>query len=398
VYRLARPRAGGFFTVCAAILACLVAACNSSVTGGLNGGVAGGPVGSETLGTGTVKIALILPLSAPGNAGQIAKAMRNAAELALREFKTANIQILVKDDRGSPDGARAAATQAISEGAELILGPLFALSVPAVAGVVKPATIPVIAFSTDASNAQSGVYLLSFLPQTDVERIVRYGASKGKKSFAAILPSNAYGAVVEAALQKAVSGTGGRVIEIERYDVGDNASMQAKVNAIAAVAKQGTVDAILMPDGGTAPATLAQLFAAAGVKGDKIKFMGSGQWDDAAVAGEPNLNGAWYPAPDRSGYAAFSQRYQAAFGQAPFRPATLAYDATSLAAGLSGRFGAERFKDATLTSSSGFIGLDGAFRLLPSGLNERGLAVYEIEGGGAKIIDPAPKSFAKPGT
>ena len=83
---------------------------------------------------------------------------------------------------------------------------------------------------------------------------------------------------------------------------------------------------------------------------------------------------------------------------APFRPATLAYDATSLAAGLAGRFGAERFKDATLTSSSGFIGIDGVFRLLPSGLNERGLAVYEIGGGAAKIVDPAPKSFAKPGT
>ena len=255
-----------------------------------------------------------------------------------------------------------------------------------------------IAFSTDSSNAQSGIYLLSFLPQTDVERIVRYGSSKGKKSFAAILPGNAYGAVVEAALQKAVSSAGARVIQIERYDAADPESMKAKVAAIAAVAKQGTIDAILMPDGGTAPAALALLFTAAGVSGDKIKFMGSGQWDDAAVAGASNLNGAWYPAPDRSGYGAFAQRYQAAFGIAPFRPATLAYDATSLAAGLSGRFGAERFKDATLTSSSGFIGIDGAFRLLPSGLNERGLAVYEIDAGTAKIIDPAPKSFAKPGT
>ena len=304
MFRLARPRAGGFFAICAAILACLLAACNSSVTGGLNTGVPSSAVGSEVLGTGTVKIALILPLSAPGNAGQIAKAMRNAAELALREFKTANIQILVKDDRGNPDGARAAATLAISEGAELILGPLFAQSVPAVAAVAKPAAIPVIAFSTDASNAQSGVYLLSFLPQTDVERIVRYGASQGRKSFAAILPTNAYGAVVEAALQKTVAGTGGRVIQIERYDAADPELMKARVAAIAAVAKQGTVDAILMPDGGTAPAALAQLFAAAGVSGGKIKFMGSGQWDDAAVAGEPNLNGAWYPAPDRSGYTA----------------------------------------------------------------------------------------------
>ena len=117
------------------------------------------------------------------------------------------------------------------------------------------------------------------------------------------------------------------------------------------------------------------------------------------VAGESNLNGAWYPAPDRSGFAAFSQRYQAAFGTAPFRTATLAYDATSLAAGLCRRASApSASRTPTLTNPSGFIGIDGAFRLLPNGLNQRGLAVYEIDAGTAKIIDPAPKSFAKPGT
>ena len=84
-------------------------------------------------GTGQVKVGLILPLSAPGNAGVAATSMKNAAEMALAEFQNPNIQILIKDDGGSPAGAQAGAQQAVDEGAEILLGPLFAASVPAVA-------------------------------------------------------------------------------------------------------------------------------------------------------------------------------------------------------------------------------------------------------------------------
>src|SRR5215475_11371749 len=133
------------------------------------------------VGSGQVKVALILPLSAAGNAGVAAQSMKNAAEMALAEFQNPNIQLLVKDDGGSPQGAQQGAQQAVSEGAEIILGPLFALSVPSVAQVARARNISVIAFSTDSTVASRGVYLLSFLPESDVSRIVEYSASIGKK-------------------------------------------------------------------------------------------------------------------------------------------------------------------------------------------------------------------------
>src|ERR1700760_906793 len=148
-----------------------------------------------TAGTGQVKVGLILPLSASGNAAVAAQSMKNAAEMALAEFQNPNIQILIKDDGGSPSGAQAGAQQAVDEGAEILLGPLFATSVPAVAQVARTRGISVIAFSTDSSIAGRGVYLLSFLPESDVNRIVEYSTSIGKKSFAGLLPENAYGNV-----------------------------------------------------------------------------------------------------------------------------------------------------------------------------------------------------------
>src|SRR6266436_7302060 len=81
---------------------------------------------STNIGEGKVKGGLILPLSASGNAAVAAQSMRNAAEMALAEFNNPDLQLLVKDDGGGAPGAQQAVQQALDEGAEIILGPLFA--------------------------------------------------------------------------------------------------------------------------------------------------------------------------------------------------------------------------------------------------------------------------------
>src|SRR6202011_5224430 len=90
-------------------------------------------------------------------------------------------------------------------------------SVPSTAQVARPRGVPVIAFSTDSSVAGRGVYLLSFLPESDVNRIVEYSSSIGKRSYAALLPDNAYGNVVEASFKQAVGRRGGRIVAFEKY-------------------------------------------------------------------------------------------------------------------------------------------------------------------------------------
>lgn len=354
------------------------------------------PVAGEILGTGTVRVAMLLPLSATGNAAQLAKDMRNAADLALREFPNSNLQILIKDDRGTPDGARAAASAALAEGAQLILGPVFAQAVVATASVAKPAAVPVIAFSTDSTTASKGVYLMSFLPQSDVDRIVTYAASQGRQSLAVLLPANAYGTVVEATLQRVIGNSGGRIQVIERYNL-DRASMQEKATAVAAVVKQGTVNAIFIPDGGDAAPFLAQILAANGVDPATIKYLGSGQWNDPRVLAESNLAGGWFPGPDLTGFQAFAGRFKAAYGNEPLRNASLAYDAVSLAIGVTTRFGAEGFTDKVLTNPSGFVGVDGAFRFTATGTSQRALAVYQIDRGQLTIISPPPTTFSQAG-
>jgi branched-chain amino acid transport system substrate-binding protein len=383
----------------AATAAALLAACSSS-----SSYLSGFPTTSQsappaqpaaTLGTGQVKAALILPLSAPGNAGIAGQAMRNAADMALAEFNAPNIQLLVKDDAGSVDGARQAAQQALNEGAEIILGPLFAQSVTAVGQVARARNVPVIAFSTDANVASPGVYLLSFLPETDVQRIVQYSSSVGKRSYAALIPDNPYGSVVEAAFRQDVGRRGGRIVAIERYPH-DKAAMAGPIKTVAGAAAHA--EALFIPDGSDAVPDVVQQLAGDGVNLKRLQLLGTGLWgDDPRINATPALDGGWYAAPDPSGYRNFANRYAARFKQQPVRTATLAYDAVALIAALVKTQGAQRFSPEILTNPSGFSGIDGLFRFRSDGTNERGLAVLRVTPSGPQIVAPAPRSFGASG-
>jgi ABC-type branched-subunit amino acid transport system substrate-binding protein len=350
-------------------------------------GPTGAPQQSVSVGNGQVKVALILPLSAGGNAGVAAASMRNASEMALSEFLNPNLQLLIKDDAGSPQGAQQAAQQALAEGAEIILGPLFAASVPAVAQVARARNISVIAFSTDSSVASRGVYLLSFLPESDVNRIVDYAAATGKRAFAALLPENAYGNVVEAAFKQAVPRRGGRVVAFEKY----GADRATAVRTVAAAL--GTVDTLLLADDGDAVVATADALSAAGVNLKNVQLLGTGLWDNPRVFGSATLQGGVFAAPDPVGFRGFSTRYRAKYGSDPVRTATLAYDAVALTAALSRTQGGQRFTSEVLLNSSGFAGIDGLFRFRPDGTNERGLAVMRVTSGGSTPIAASPKSF-----
>jgi ABC-type branched-subunit amino acid transport system substrate-binding protein len=346
---------------------------------------------TTTIGTGQVKAGLILPLSGPGNAGIAGQAMRNAAEMAIAEFNSPNLQLLVKDDGGTAEAARLGAQQALDDGAEIILGPLFAQSVGFVGQVARPRNVPVIAFSTDANVASSGIYLLSFLPESDVDRIVQYATSTGKHSYAALIPDNPYGTVVEAAFKQAVARrSGSQVVAIERYPH-DKAAMATPIRSIAQASARA--DALFIPDGGDAVPDVAQALAAGGVNLKRLQLLGTGLWDDPRIYAAPALDGGWYAAPDGVGYRNFSTRYRARYNQDPVRTATLAYDAVALVAALVKTQGPQRFSQQVLTNPSGFTGIDGLFRFRTDGTNERGLAVLRVSSAGVQTVAPALRSF-----
>jgi branched-chain amino acid transport system substrate-binding protein len=347
------------------------------------------PDKGEQIGSGPARVALIIPLTQASGPSVVGTSLRNAAELAYLEAGGNDVTLLIRDDHSNPDGARAAAGAAVSDGAELVIGPLFASSVREVGKAARAAGKPVIAFSTDTSTAGQGLFLLSFLIENYVDRIVDFAASKGKKSIAALIPENDYGRVAETEFQQAAARDNIRVMSIEHYQP---RTMTDAVQKIAALHDQ--IDALFIPEQADAMQAMSQALATAGINGKQVQILGTGLWNDARVLKLPALQGAWFAAPENGGFNAFAERYRAKYHADPTRIATLAYDAVSLAAALAHTQGSQRYSQNVLTNPSGFNGADGVFRFRADGTNERGLSVLQINDGAAAPISQAPHSFS----
>ena len=379
---------------------------------------------AEPVPGGPVKVGVLLPLSGPN--ATIGKAMLDAAQMALFDVGDKELQLLPRDTQGTPQGAAEAAQAVLNEGARFLIGPLLAGEVEQVKPIAKAANVRVLAFSTATQLAGDGTYLMGFLPKEEVSRVVAYAHQKGMTKFAALAPNSAYGQIAVEALKAAVDVQGSVVTQVEFYDpqatdvapsirrlaeyekrraslaaqrkqleaAGDDAS-KAALQRMAAQTTSGDADfdALLIPEGVARLKTLAPLLPYYDLDPARVKFLGTGLWDEPGLASEPALVGAWYAAAPLAQRRDFERRYQQLYGSRPVRLATLGYDAAALAAVLAREEKGPDFSDAALTNPSGFAGLDGIFRLRADGLVQRGLAVMEIQRNGSPVVGPAAETF-----
>lgn len=343
---------------------------------------------------GQVRIAVLLPLSHPSkDTRNVAQALLDAAQMAMFDMGARSMVLLPRDTGNSPETAAAAANDAIDKGAELILGPLLANDVKAVAPVAKARNVPIIAFSTDRTVAGDGVFLLSFLPQQEVDRIVGYAASKGFTKFAALVPQTAYGQRVEEAFRNSIMQSGRELVAVQNY--APNA--QSLDPAVKAIAKM-KFDAIFLPEGGNMLRSLGPILMINGVDATKVKLLGTGLWDDPQIARETSLVGGWYAVPPQDQRQNFITRYQQLYGSKPPRIASLGYDAVALASTLAGGAPGRRYTRTTIADPNGFAGIDGIFRFRADGVTERGLAVMEVTAAGQlSVVSPAATTFQSQG-
>jgi len=350
----------------------------------------------------TVKIALLLPLGGFNKTAVIAKSMKQAAEMALFERNDPTIQLIVKNDHGTANGAKLAAQQAISSGAQIILGPLFSKAVTGAAPVARAANIPIVSFSNDANVAGRGVYLMSYLPDQEVERITNYAVSRGKRRFAALIPDTVYGHAVEKTFRNVVTRAGGQVIALERYPAKAN-GMLDPAKRIFEIIKESNdigapIDALFLPGGQETLPSLGPLIAYSGLDNTSMQLLGTGGWEFPNIGRDQAFVGGWYPSPDPRGWQSFSGRFAKNFGQAPPRLASLAYDAVNMAISLSRNATGGRFSPTAISQPDGFQGIDGPFRFNQNGLSVRGLAILQVKKFGSQVIEPAPRTLPRTGS
>ena len=376
----------------------------------------------------TPYVALLLPLT--GEHAPIGQALLNAAQLAVFEIAGDEFVLIVRDTKGTPQGARKAARSALASGASLILGPLFATSVQTVAQEARARGVSVIAFSNDPSVAGDGVFVMGLSPRSQVRRVVDFTSRQGVRRFAVFAPASPYGIAVITALRDAVDANDVELSRVVAYNPDEpDPSLQVRTLAqydarhealleqreeleekedaesqalLEQLENRDTLgspdfDAVLLPVGGKSLMTLAPLLAFYDIDPVEVKFLGTAFWDDPRLATETSLHGGWFAAPPPELWERFRERYRLTYNAEPVRIASLAYDAAALAAVLSrtaeaaGRL--PDFSPAAIAQPSGFSGMDGIFRFLPNGQIQRGLAVLELGPNGVEVLDFAPQSF-----
>jgi ABC-type branched-subunit amino acid transport system substrate-binding protein len=367
-------------------------------------------------------VAILAPLT--GVNAERGLALVRAAQLALEPAGSPPLD--VRDTAGTPQGAAAAAQAAIAAGDGLILGPLTTAETAAAAGPARAAGVPVLAFTSDPAQAQPGVWPLGLTPAQQVRRMVGAVLTHGKNRFAALLPRSDFGNALGGALTQVATAAGAPPPDVRFYESGNQpiadavrdisgyterrGPLEAELKAARArhdaegrrlaadlarqTVKAAPFDALLLADTGDHLAWLSSFLPYYDLAPDSVRVLGPALWAEPSTRAGAELTGAWYAAPDPAGRAAFTAAYTAKYGSPAPGLADFAYDAASIARVLAEGGG---YAPAALCRPEGFTGTDGLLALQADGTVRRGLALFEIQRGGAAMIEPAPDNMSAPG-
>jgi len=337
----------------------------------------------------SINVALLLPLT--GRNAALGQSMLQSAQMALFEINNPILNLVPRDTKGTASGAQMAAQSAIGDGAQLIIGPVFADAVRAVKPLARQSNLNIIAFSTDQSLADPNTFLMGLMPTTQANVIANHATKSGLTNISIIAPRGAYGDIVTTAFDKTARQNGATIQQIVRYASNDP-DLGSNINAMTS-----NIDAVFMPAGGAEARAISDYLDQNNMPTSKVRRLGTGLWENPTIVRLPSLDGGQFanPSPQNRNY--FDQKYQNTYGTKPVRIASLSFDATALAAKLiqnAQRAGSPNpFTQSAITNINGFAGTDGILRFNRNGIVERKLSILELRNATIVEIAPAARQF-----
>ena len=345
-----------------------------------------------------VPVALLVPRSAPDGGAIIAQSLENAARLAIADLQGARIDLRVYDTGGQPGMAAAAAQTAVQEGAQIILGPVYASSANAAGRAAAPAGVNVLSFSNNPEIAGGNVFVLGTSFDNIAGRLTSYAARQGRGNIFVVSAQDVAEQAGRDAILRAISRTGARLAGQASFPLSQQ-GVTAAAPSIAGQIQASDANAVFLTSGtsGALP-FLADLLPENGVSPATTQYIGLQRLDiPQSALTQPGLQGAWFALPDPSQSEAFRQRYASAYGSSPHPIAGLAYDGIAAIGALVAQGRSDALTASALTQGAGFAGSGGTFRLQNDGSTERALAVAEVRNNQVVIVDPAPRRLGGAG-
>jgi ABC-type branched-subunit amino acid transport system substrate-binding protein len=345
-----------------------------------------------------VQVALLVPGgSGAGSDAFLAQNLENAARLAIADLNGPQIDLRVYNTGADPAQAATVARMAVNDGAQIILGPLFAEAANAVGVAVAGSNINVLAFSNNTSIAGGNVFILGQTFDTTARRLVQYASRQGVNRFMIAHGEDIGGEMGRDAIAAAVRQNGSQVVAVESYPL-SQAGIFSSTRRLVRTAESTGAQAIFTTAGANADLPIiATGLPEAGLSVADTRLIGLTRWDTVPqLLSLPGVQGGLFALPDQGPATLFQNRYAATYGSQPHPLAGLAYDGIA-AIGALMTTGDGALTGSALTTPQGFRGTSGMFRLLPNGQNERGLAVATIQQNQVVILEQAPRSFGAAG-
>ena len=342
-----------------------------------------------------VQVALLVPGGSGAGSDQfLADNLENAARLAVADLNGVEIDLRVYNTGSDVTQAAQVATLAANDGAKVILGPLFADAANAAGLAVAGRNINVLAFSNNPTIAGGNVFVLGNTFDNTANRIVNYATRKGVSRIGILHSNDAQGIVGRDSISRAVSRNGATLAGVQAYDRSQDGILSATNRAVTAFKQAGADGVFLTADAGPEVAFIGTTLPEAGLNPADVQYMGLTRWNAAPeTLATPGLQNGLFALPDTGRLANFEARYSATYGNTPHPLAGLAYDGVAAVGALAASGNPNALTKDGLTARQGFQGTSGIFRLLPNGLNEKGLAVATVRNGSVVILERAPISF-----
>ena len=344
-----------------------------------------------------VPVALLVPKTAP-NGAILAQSLENSALMAVQDLGSIEVSLRVYDTFGTPEGAAVAARLAIQDGAKIILGPVHAENARAVGPVAAASGINVLTFSNNPAAAGENVFILGNTFQTAADRLVEYALGQGKSGIYIVHADNHAERVGAEAIEQAAFEAGANVLGDQSFPYTRQGVLAAIPGIAGSFLASGADTIFVTSDSDGALPWLADLLREYGIDRNTAQLVVLRRPDlRSGALSLKGLQGAWFVTPTPVLEQQFSRRYGEAYGSRPHLIASLAYDGIAAIGALVAQGNRNALRRDALTQTAGFAGVNGPFRLLPNGTNERGLAVAQVENNQVIVIDPAPTSFGSAG-
>ncbi|MBZ9777195.1 ABC transporter substrate-binding protein [Mesorhizobium sp. CO1-1-8] len=354
---------------------------------GQNGAAGGGPVqATQSLGTGSTKVTMLLPLSAPGTAGENGRKMLDATKLAMTDIGNGLLTLTVEDTKGDSAQASKMAVTAITTGSKVVIGPTelpAAQHIATLSGSKRP---PVLALADNFAGG-AGVYAV-LLGEADSAAAGAAGlAAKGSKKFVLLVADGPNAGAMEKRVANSLSIYGAALAVTLRYSAGDGAAK--------AVDEMGSLvdapDAVIVASGNGSPSPILAALRSKGIPGKTISVVGTNRWLEHPM--DPLFEGAFIATLDPSETGPIADRFRTTYNYPADVNVAYAYDMVALTAGIASAVGPDGFSEKVLENPNGFRGSTGLFRFRADGSSERSMPFYRIEKGALKLVAKSTSGF-----